>query len=155
MYENTEGEFAYSVRARQLDDGKVTYEWEVRHLPSGRLVNSGTSQRSHDAGKTAALETIFEAERSWAAEQTNVSAPSTAPGRTDEIATPSAALAKEEEYVLRCLGGAVVMHWHLLPAAIQRELFQLASSMGEPRLTGQLKERVARFLHKHGDNVPA
>src|ERR687888_42758 len=132
MYEDTEGEFAYSVRQHQLDDGKIAYEWEVRHLPSGRLVDSGTSHRSHDAGKTAALETIFEAQRSLAQEQTNVSSPSTAPRRTDDIALQSWALAKEEEHVLRCLGGAVVMHWRLLPTAIQRELFQLASSMGEP-----------------------
>ena len=60
-----------------------------------------------------------------------------------------AALAKEEEHVLRCLGAAVIMHWNDLPTKIQRDLFDHAISMGEPRHTAQLKERIARFLHRH------
>lgn len=60
-----------------------------------------------------------------------------------------AALAKEEEHILRCLGAAVIMHWHHLPTDIQRELFEHAVSMGEPRHTAQLKEQIARFLIKH------
>ena len=60
-----------------------------------------------------------------------------------------AALAKEEEHALRCLGAAVIMHWNDLPTKIQRDLFDHAISMGEPRYTAQLKERIARFLHRH------
>ncbi len=60
-----------------------------------------------------------------------------------------AALAKEEEHVLRCLGAAVIMQWNDLPTKIQRDLFDHAISMGEPRRTAQLKERIARFLHRH------
>jgi hypothetical protein len=58
-------------------------------------------------------------------------------------------LAKEEEHILRCLGAAVIMQWNDLPTQIQRGLFNYAISIGEPRHTGQLNERIARFLHKH------
>src|SRR6266851_9014193 len=58
-------------------------------------------------------------------------------------------LAKEEEHALRCLGAAVIMQWNDLPTKIQRDLFDHAISMGEPRYTAQLKERIARFLHRH------
>jgi hypothetical protein len=60
-----------------------------------------------------------------------------------------AALAQEEEHVLRCLGAAVIMQWNDLPTQIQRGLFDHAISMGEPRHTAQLKEQIARFLHTH------
>jgi hypothetical protein len=60
-----------------------------------------------------------------------------------------AALAEEEEHVLRCLGAAVIMHWNDLPPNIQRDLFDHAISMGEPRHTAQLKEQIARFLQRH------
>jgi hypothetical protein len=60
-----------------------------------------------------------------------------------------AALAKEEEHVLRCLGAAVIMQWNDLPTQIQRDLFDHAISVGEPRHTAQLKEQIARFLHTH------
>jgi hypothetical protein len=59
------------------------------------------------------------------------------------------ALAKEEEHVLRCLGAAVIMQWNDLPTKIQRDLFDHAISIGEPRHTARLKERIARFLHSH------
>src|SRR5437588_9431494 len=64
-----------------------------------------------------------------------------------------AALAKEEEHVLRCLGAAVIVHWNDLPTKIQRNLFDHAISMGEPRYTAQLKERIARFLHSHKNDA--
>jgi len=41
------------------------------------------------------------------------------------------------------------MQWNDLPTKIQRDLFDHAISMGEPRYTAQLKERIARFLHRH------
>ena len=62
-----------------------------------------------------------------------------------------AALA-EEEHVLRCLGAAVIMQWNDLPTKIQRDLFDHAISMGEPRHTAQLEERVARFLQSTKDD---
>jgi hypothetical protein len=34
-----------------------------------------------------------------------------------------AALAAEEERVLRCLGAAVIMQWNTLPTSLQREIF--------------------------------
>jgi hypothetical protein len=57
-----------------------------------------------------------------------------------------AALAKEEEHVLRCLGAAVIMQWNDLPTKIQRDLFDHAISMGEPRRTAQLKEPRVSFI---------
>ena len=64
-----------------------------------------------------------------------------------------ATLAKEEEHILRCLGAAVIMQWNDLPPKIQRDLFDHAISMGEPRYTGHLKERIARFLHRHKNDA--
>ena len=43
------------------------------------------------------------------------------------------------------------MQWNDLPRGIQRSLFEYAVSMGEPRETLALKERIARFLHTHKD----
>ena len=60
-----------------------------------------------------------------------------------------AALAKEEEHILRCLGAAVIMQWNDLPTQIQRALFDYAVSRGDPRHAVELKGRIARFLHKH------
>jgi hypothetical protein len=42
-----------------------------------------------------------------------------------------AVLVKEDEYVLRCLGAAVMIRWSTLPAKLQRELFDHASSLGK------------------------
>jgi hypothetical protein len=64
-----------------------------------------------------------------------------------------AALAKEEEHILRCLGAAVIMQWNDLPTKIQRDLFDHAIAMGEPRCTAELKERIARFLHRHKNDA--
>ena len=67
-------------------------------------------------------------------------------------------LVKEDEYVLRCLGAAVMMRWSTLPAKLQRELFDHASSLGEfdqdssigpAEQTARLKGLIARFLHNH------
>jgi hypothetical protein len=65
---------------------------------------------------------------------------------------------KEDEYVLRCLGAAVMMRWSTLPGTLQRELFDHASSPGEfdqdstidpAEKTARLKGLIARFLHNH------
>jgi hypothetical protein len=58
-------------------------------------------------------------------------------------------LAAEEEHVLRCLGGALIMQWNTLPTKLRRELFDNAGSMGELLKTEELRGRIARFLHKH------
>jgi hypothetical protein len=63
-----------------------------------------------------------------------------------------AALAEEEENILRCLGAAVILQWNDLPTHIQRRLFENAASMAEPRHVPQLKEQIARFLHEHKDD---
>jgi hypothetical protein len=70
-------------------------------------------------------------------------------GAPQEQRNALAALAKEEEHILRCLGAAVIMQWNDLPADIQRELFDHAISMGELRHTAKLKGQIARFLRKH------
>jgi len=47
----------------------------------------------------------------------------------------------------------VIVQWNDLPTRIQRQLFDRAASTGEPRYTTQLKEQIARFLHKHKDDT--
>jgi hypothetical protein len=42
-----------------------------------------------------------------------------------------AALADEEEYILRCLGAAIIMQWNALPTTLQREIFDTAGSAGK------------------------
>lgn len=60
-----------------------------------------------------------------------------------------AALAAEEEQVLRCLGAATIMQWNSLPTTIQREIFDTAGSVGTLLETAALRGQIARFLHKH------
>jgi len=62
-----------------------------------------------------------------------------------------ASLAKEEEHILRCLGAAVVLRWDQLPTEIQRELFDTAGSVGPLADVKELRARIARFLHAHGN----
>jgi hypothetical protein len=63
-----------------------------------------------------------------------------------------AALAAEEERVLRCLGASVIMQWNTIPSKLQRELFDTAGSMGQLLDTVELRGQIARFLHKHKDD---
>ena len=67
--------------------------------------------------------------------------------------TRGAALAAEEEQVLRCLGAAVIMQWNTLPTSLQREIFDTAGSVGKLLETATLRGRIARFLHKHKDEA--
>jgi hypothetical protein len=60
-----------------------------------------------------------------------------------------AAQAVEEEYVLRCLGAALIMQWNTLPTTLQREVFDSAGSVGKLLETPALRGQIARFLHKH------
>jgi hypothetical protein len=62
-------------------------------------------------------------------------------------------LTEDEEHILQCLGAAVIVQWNDLPTRIQRQLFDHAAAMGEPRYTTQLKEQIARFLHNHKDDT--
>jgi hypothetical protein len=62
-------------------------------------------------------------------------------------------LAVEEEHVLRCLGASVIMQWNTIPTKLQRELFDTAGSMGELLATAELRGQIARFLHKHKNDV--
>src|SRR5690348_3312889 len=64
-----------------------------------------------------------------------------------------AALAVEEEYVLRCLGAAFIMQWNTLPTTLQREVFDTAGSVGKLLETAALRGQIARFLHKHKDDA--
>ena len=63
-----------------------------------------------------------------------------------------AGLVQDEEHVLRRLGIAVIMRWNALPKKLQKELFDGASSMGDPPQTAILRGQIARFLHKHKDD---
>lgn len=42
-----------------------------------------------------------------------------------------AGLAEEEEYLLRCLGAAVILQWDALPTSLRREIFDTAGSLGK------------------------
>jgi len=76
----------------------------------------------------------------------------------DQTLTPNSggiseiALAANEEYVLRCLGAALIMQWNTLPAKLKRELFDNAGAMGELLVATELRGQIARFLHKHKDD---
>jgi hypothetical protein len=63
----------------------------------------------------------------------------------------AASLAQEEEHILRCLGAAVVLRWDQLPTDIQRDLFDKAGAVGPLSDTRELRSRIARFLHTHGN----
>jgi len=65
-----------------------------------------------------------------------------------------AALSEGEKRILQCLGAAVLLQWNELPTPIQRQLFEHAVPMGEAGQMAQLKEQIARFLHKHKDDEP-
>jgi len=63
--------------------------------------------------------------------------------------TDGAALAQEEEQILRYLGAALILQWNTLPQKLRRELFDNAGAMGELLETAELRGKIARFLHKH------
>ena len=62
-------------------------------------------------------------------------------------------LGEREQYVLYCLGGAVLMQWNELPTNIQRVLFERAASLSKEDQTLALREQIARFLHNHKDDL--
>jgi hypothetical protein len=58
-------------------------------------------------------------------------------------------LVEEEDQILKCLGAAVLMRWNTVPAKLQRELFDCASTIGDLQQKTALKGRIARYLHNH------
>jgi hypothetical protein len=74
-------------------------------------------------------------------------------GGLERDRTRSAALAAEEEQILRCLGAAVIMQWNTLPTSLQREIFDTAGSVGKLLETAALRGQIARFLHKHKNDA--
>src|ERR1700753_1040718 len=67
----------------------------------------------------------------------------------EQDGSSGAALAAEEELVLRCLGAAVIMQWNALPTTLRREIFDTAGSVGKLLETAGLAGPIARLLHKH------
>ena len=41
------------------------------------------------------------------------------------------------------------MQWNTLPRSLQREIFDIAGSIGKSWQTAALRGQIARFLHKH------
>jgi len=89
--------------------------------------------------------TILANNEQWLADNHQKTIHAPAGGKVD------GALAGEEEYVLRCLGAALIMQWNTVPTKLQRELFDSAGSMGELLDAGALRGQIARFLHKHDE----
>jgi hypothetical protein len=77
---------------------------------------------------------------------TEKSAPEAAAAQTD-------ILTAAEQAVLHRLGVAVVVRWNELPTAIQRALFEAASSDAAPAAADQVRSQIARFLHHHKDDA--
>ena len=76
------------------------------------------------------------------------------PSQDDDAEKPTArGTAENEERILRCLGAAVIMQWNTIPTKLQRELFDTAGSMGDVLKSVALRGQIARFLHKHKDEV--
>ena len=71
----------------------------------------------------------------------------------EQDGSSGAALAAEEELVLRCLGAAIIMQWNALPTTLQREIFDTAGSIGRLLETAALRGQIARFLHNHKDDA--
>lgn len=69
-------------------------------------------------------------------------------GAPERLLHGQVALGHEQAAVLRRLGAAVIVRWNDLPTDIQRELFDRAVSTRDIDDAVQLKERVARFLHR-------
>ena len=58
----------------------------------------------------------------------------------------------EQENILRCLGGAVMLNWNAIPTKLQRSLFEAASTIQgtEP---APLRGVLAQFLHDHKNDA--
>ncbi len=63
------------------------------------------------------------------------------------------AVGKMDEHILWCLGAALMMQWNTIPRKLQRELFDTAGSLGDVLQTVTLRGQIARYLHRHKDEV--
>jgi hypothetical protein len=45
------------------------------------------------------------------------------------------------------------MQWKTIPTKLQRELFDTAGSMGDVLKSAALRAQLARFLHRHKNDV--
>lgn len=74
------------------------------------------------------------------------------PGRPTPSSSDGVFLSKQqEEHILRCLGAAVVLRWDQWPHDVQKEVFDLAGSVGPLADATELRARIARFLHSYGN----
>ncbi len=87
-------------------------------------------------------------ERAGSGDETRIAEGATA----DRATVDEESLTADEERVLRCLGGALIMQWNTLPRTLRRELFNKAGSMGALLKTAELRRQIALFLHKHKDD---
>ena len=111
----------------------------------GRTANG--ADEIHEFGRLEKSFTTLADNEQWLSDnhQKTVRAPGLSAGN---------ALVEQEEYVLRCLGAALIMQWNTLPRKLQRELFDTAGTVGDLMETVELRGRIARFLHKHKDENP-
>jgi hypothetical protein len=118
------------------------YEKAVEY---GKLLK--TASNPNERRELQALEqsfTVLADNEQWLADNHDKTVRSTELEQTD-----GAALAQEQEHILRCLGAALILQWNTLPQKLRRELFDNAGSMGELLETAELRGKIARFLHKH------
>jgi|EndMetStandDraft_8_1072994.scaffolds.fasta_scaffold102496_4 hypothetical protein len=69
-----------------------------------------------------------------------------------ERGRPEAPPVPEEERILLCLGGAVVVTWERLPEEVQQELSTLAASLRDRLQTTPLRAQIARYLNEGADD---
>jgi rubrerythrin len=94
--------------------------------------------------------TVLADNEQWHSDNHDNTVRAAAPDRNEGVA-----LAQEEEYILRCLGAALILQWNTLPRKLRRELFDHAGAMGEMLETVELRGKIARFLHKHKNDEGA
>jgi hypothetical protein len=62
MHPIQDGEFSYTIDPQRFKSGKLVWIWEVRKTDTGSILDRGTSTRSRDAARTAALAVIADAQ---------------------------------------------------------------------------------------------
>jgi hypothetical protein len=120
-------------------------QYRARAVEYGDLAKTSTdSKQRRDFQKLEHTFTALADNEQWLADNYRETVSSAEDDRSNGIT-----LADEEEYVLRCLGAALILQWNTLPAKLQRELFDNAGSMGELLETAALRGQIARFLDRH------
>ena len=118
-------------------------QYRAKATECGELVKSSTSAEESRKFQDLEDRSLADNERGLADVYNN------AVHIAEQDRSRGAALAAEEEHVLRCLGAAVIMQWNILPTLLQREIFDTAGSVGKLLETAALRGQIARFLHKH------